>query len=316
MSSEVTVFEPSLPITKEDLKGVKERRRILKEFIRDQMIEGIDNDYAIVPGTQKRSLLKPGAEKLSQLFGLGVRIVLKDKEIDLHLNFAMFSYTMEVYHLRTGAIVSQCEGSCNSYEKKYRFRSNNGAKEEAPIGDLMNTLMKMAQKRGYVGAVIQATGASDFYTQDVDDAEDREQLGIKPSPAKATAKVNVKSAKSTDENSAPRCCEKPMMASKYHQNTWYCPACKSTQPMHEAAASGPTSSSTRATPAGISAEENTAKRDQVAMEVGRIAIKMKMNHSQLLAKAKKSFGKDLSTLTLEEIEFFKETLLAEFDHAG
>ena len=32
-----------------------------------------------------------------------------------------------------------------------------------------NTIQKMAQKRAYVGAILNATGASEFYTQDVED---------------------------------------------------------------------------------------------------------------------------------------------------
>ena len=34
---------------------------------------------------------------------------------------------------------------------------------------LKNTIMKMAQKRAFVGAILLATGASEFFTQDVED---------------------------------------------------------------------------------------------------------------------------------------------------
>lgn len=230
MSNEIQVFDSRLPITKQDLADVSDRRKALKEFVRTQMNEG--TDYGIIPGTQKQSLYKPGAEKLANLFGVGVRIVAKDKEIDHHQNFAMFSYTMEAYHLRTGTIIGQCEGACNSFEKKYKNRTVQGAKEETPIGDVINTLMKMAQKRAYVGVIIQATGASDFYTQDIDDAQDAEALGVKPEPKKAKVAVpSVTKAKSADETAAPVCCDRPMMISKFHEDTWYCPKCKSSAPM-------------------------------------------------------------------------------------
>lgn len=223
--NEVAVFEPILPVTKQDLDAEFERRKILKEFVQSQMLEGVD--YGIIPGTKTQSLYKPGAEKLAQLFGVGVRISSKDKEIDLHQNFAMFSYTMEAYHLRTGTVIAQCEGSTNSHEKKWKTRYAAGAKEETPIGDIMNTLMKMAQKRGYVGVIIQATGASDFYTQDIDDAEDAAANGVKTEPKRAKASVpGVKSASSTDESSTPQCCGRSMMVSKFDPNSWYCPACK------------------------------------------------------------------------------------------
>jgi len=43
--------------------------------------------------------------------------------------------------------------------------------ENPDIIGLKNTLMKMAQKRSFVGAMLLATGASQFYTQDVEDLE-------------------------------------------------------------------------------------------------------------------------------------------------
>lgn len=235
MSAEIVVFDPTLPITKSDLDNAHDRRKLLKEFIQNQMVDGVD--FGIIPGCPKPTLFKPGAEKLAQLFGLGVRISMKDKEIDLHSNFAMFSYTMETYHLRTGTVISQCEGSCNSHEIKYRTRKRQGAQEETPIGDIMNTLMKMAQKRGYVGAIMQATGASDFYTQDIDDPADAAQNNIKPPPTVAKASVGVKSAKSTDENSLEVCsCGNKMMISKFPdpnfpQGYWYCGKCKEKRAM-------------------------------------------------------------------------------------
>lgn len=47
---------------------------------------------------------------------------------------------------------------------------------------LQNTIMKMAQKRAFVGAVLMATGASEFFTQDVEDMELKvdEELPVAP----------------------------------------------------------------------------------------------------------------------------------------
>lgn len=233
----LTVIHPSL--ISGDLSRMDESRKILREFVRSQMLEGVD--HTVIPGTQSQSLLKPGAEKLAKLFGLGSRIVAKDKEIDVHNNFAMFSYTVEIFHLASGKTLAQCEGSCNSQEKKYRFRRGRGGEqEETQIGDVMNTLAKMAQKRAYVGAVISATGASDFYTQDIEDKEDMEQLGIQPKaapPARVRAPIpQVRTARSRDESTgAPICCSQSMMVSKYDDNTWYCPKCRAKQARGSAA---------------------------------------------------------------------------------
>ena len=95
-------------------------------------------------------------------------------------------------------IIATCEGSCNSHEKKYKERRvyekvqmsrKDGSTydkrvergvESTPVTDVLNTLQKMAQKRAYVGAVILATGASDFFNQDIDDPQDAATLGITP----------------------------------------------------------------------------------------------------------------------------------------
>lgn len=216
----------TLPITKHEVDALAARRQVLRDYVSSQMVEGVD--FGTIPGTPKPTLYKPGAEKLSQLFGFAARIVHRDKEIDLHHNFAMFSYTYEIYHVATNRVVAQCEGSTNSHEKKWKMRGN----QETPIGDLMNTLMKMAQKRAYVGAVIQATGASDFYTQDLDSVEDAESAGVKAPPRTVKASVpGVKSARATDESQAPICCDRPMMVSKFEKDTWYCPNCKNKKAM-------------------------------------------------------------------------------------
>lgn len=48
--------------------------------------------------------------------------------------------------------------------KTYRIQNED-------ILGLQNTIMKMSQKRAFVGAVLMATGASEFFTQDVEDME-------------------------------------------------------------------------------------------------------------------------------------------------
>lgn len=228
MANEVIEFPvkaeaQNLPVTREAVDKLKAQRALLKEFVQSQLREGVD--YGTFPGTDKDALFKPGAEKLAQLFGLGVKVVLSDRIIEREGNFAMFTYRAEAYPLRSpDLVIATCEGSINSQEKKYRerrlFKSvkmtrQDGSQydkrvadgmEVTPITDVLNTLIKMAQKRAYVGAVILATGASDFFTQDIDDAEDAKTLGIVPKtePARAQASIpGVKSAAS-QEQGAPQ----------------------------------------------------------------------------------------------------------------
>lgn len=180
----------SMPVTRADLTSLIEKKAVIKDFIRGQLNEGINGDYAVVPGTNSKSLLKPGAEKLMLLFGLRSEIEKVSEILDHNGNFAMFTYKASIFHIKSGIKIAECEASCNSKEKKYATRgewrkNEKGVSEktqvETPMYDILNTLMKMCQKRAIVGAVILATGASDFFTQDLDDDTDAQQLGVKPS---------------------------------------------------------------------------------------------------------------------------------------
>lgn len=169
-------FKRELSLSGDDINRVVGHLAQVQEAVSKVLKEGIDNDYGIVPGTKKKALLKPGAEKLLKLFGLGARFRITDKEFDRYENFAMFTYECEVYHLKTGIVLANCEGTANSQEVKYKERSKYvqgvfAGKEVTPICDILNTLKKMAQKRALVGAVIIATAASDYFTQDEEEIE-------------------------------------------------------------------------------------------------------------------------------------------------
>lgn len=162
MANDIVVSDQrnlSVELTNSAVSALSNQRIQLKEFIKSQLTDKVD--YGTIPGTPKPTLFKPGAEKLANIFQLGSRIVDVQKEVSFEAPpFAMFTYTIEMFHLPSGKIIAQCQGSCNSEEKKYK---------KVGIGDLLNTLQKMAQKRAYVGAVVIATGASDFFTQDLED---------------------------------------------------------------------------------------------------------------------------------------------------
>jgi len=74
----------------------------------------------------------------------------------------MISYKIccELIHIPTGHIVASGLGTANSLEKKHR---------NAQPWDIQNTLYKMACKRALVAATLNATAASDIFTQDLED---------------------------------------------------------------------------------------------------------------------------------------------------
>ena len=174
-----------LSLTGGDIQRVADHLKLVKEAVSKVMTEGINNDFAEIPGTRKKCLLKPGAEKLMRLFGLGVRFKKIENIFDRFENFAMYSYEAEIYHLRTGTVIASCEGTANSQEQKYKEKKqyqNNVVVGMVPIPvpDIVNTLKKMAQKRAMVGAVIIAVGASDYFSQDEDEVQEQKPVYKKP----------------------------------------------------------------------------------------------------------------------------------------
>jgi hypothetical protein len=135
----------------------------------------LGKDFDRIPGTDKPTLLKPGAEILCKVFKFaqGKADVL-DKSEDWEKG--VFSYTigMPLIHIDSGMQIAYGIGAANSMEKKHRYRSQevNGQKiqiENPDPADLQNTLIKMANKRAFVDAVLKATGASRMFTQDMED---------------------------------------------------------------------------------------------------------------------------------------------------
>lgn len=182
-----------------DAAQVVERKKLVDELIRDNMVQGVD--YGKVPGTNKDTLFKGGAEQLASWFGYAIRFPDDRKRMkeDWAGGVFAYSYVCEIVDRRTGTVVAECEGSANSKETKYRWRylfesevkeagldpktlekqrrkSKKTGKpytvykvENTEPFDLLNTLQKMAQKRGMVGATLIATAQSGRFTQDVED---------------------------------------------------------------------------------------------------------------------------------------------------
>jgi hypothetical protein len=127
------------------------QRNLLVSFIKSQMVA--QHDYGNIPGVKEKSLFKAGAERLATLFNLGVQLHQVSAKEDYDKGFFAYCYRATVRD-RTGFILAECEGVCNSKEKKYRTQD--------PFS-IVNTISKMAQKRAYVGAVILACNASSFF---------------------------------------------------------------------------------------------------------------------------------------------------------
>lgn len=148
-------------------------------------------DFGAVPGTDKPTLLKPGAERVALAFGcyygeprITEREVDHDREVkwvkrrkvwrnqfkgdreftwaeETGVSLGLYRYVVEVpvIHRETGLVVGAGIGACSTMESKYIDRPR----------DSENTVLKMAHKRALVGAALITFGLSDQFTQDVED---------------------------------------------------------------------------------------------------------------------------------------------------
>jgi hypothetical protein len=91
-----------------------------------------DVDFGQIPGTNKPTLLKPGAEKLLTFFGLTKRFTVLEKVedwmgTDHGGEFFYYMYRCALY--KGEQLIAESDGSCNSHESKYRWRK---AERECP----------------------------------------------------------------------------------------------------------------------------------------------------------------------------------------
>jgi hypothetical protein len=127
------------------------------------------HDYGIIPGCEKPSLLKPGAEKINMLMGVATGYEIMGKEEDFDKGF--YAYSIRCFLSKSGMTICEGVGSCNSKEKKYVTQDPHS---------IANTILKMAKKRAYVDATLSLASLSDIFTQDI---EDMPELAIRGSNA-------------------------------------------------------------------------------------------------------------------------------------
>lgn len=186
--SSLPSYVPTMAIS---LEKAQEQLRLLQQFVQSQMVPG--EDYGKIPGVDKPSLFKAGAEKLLNIYGFAVQFSLVDKIEDWEHGRFSYTYKATIVNKRTGLVEAETVGNANSMEARYRYNwvpafkvpknvdkstlatreTKNGKtlyrlENEDPY-TLVNTLMKMSQKRALVGATLAATRSSGIFTQDVED---------------------------------------------------------------------------------------------------------------------------------------------------
>ncbi|MFA5376909.1 MAG: hypothetical protein WC455_14255 [Dehalococcoidia bacterium] len=218
MTNEIVVSDPNFLAPAASVANALAVYQAKKEFINGVLRPSVD--YGTIAGSDKPALFKPGAEKMVSFFGLSPVFediqTAEDWTGEQHGGEPFFYYRQKCRLFKGDRLIATADGSCNSWEKKYRYRSSErvcpncgkatiikgraeygggwvcfakkggcGAKfrdgdpaiEKQEIGQIknpdvseqVNTILKMAQKRALVAAVLIGTAISDYFTQDVED---------------------------------------------------------------------------------------------------------------------------------------------------
>lgn len=97
-----------------------EQRKLLGQYVAQHMTEGVD--YGVIPGTANKALLKPGAEKLTQLFRCIPRFTIEEKIEDWDRQLFYYRFACQILN-QDGQVVAEGVGSCSTYESRYRWRT-------------------------------------------------------------------------------------------------------------------------------------------------------------------------------------------------
>ena len=203
------------------LDAVRTRMMELQAFIKGQMIE--KEDFGVIPGTQKPTLYKPGAEKLCNFYGLVPRFDFVEKEDDWEAGRFAYVVKCTLTHIRSDQVVSTAIGECNSWEARYRYRwlwpnqvigaipadaPKNKRGQIRVINDdpysLRNTILKMAQKRALVAATLMATRSSGLFTQDLEDLAANGAIDVDYTETPPKSETKAENRKTAPPQSANR----------------------------------------------------------------------------------------------------------------
>jgi hypothetical protein len=127
---------PRALVLAEALKEDTEQRAILAEYVEQHMTEGVD--YGAIPGTpqevevfvggkkkkmRKNNLLKPGAEKLFDLFRCRPEYDFLAREVDRETGLYSYEMRCRAVNRETNTVLNEGVGSASSYESKHRYRN-------------------------------------------------------------------------------------------------------------------------------------------------------------------------------------------------
>lgn len=207
-------------VDEQAVTDLRRRRDLLQALMRDTMVEGLH--YGAPPGTERPTLLKPGAEMLCSMFRLSPSFDVQLRELPQNHREYTATCTLSAWD---GRQIASGIGSATTMESKHRWRyaqrkcpecgveairkgkngwfcgtqkggcgvnfpasdkriavQGAGKVENPDIADVWNTVLKMAVKRAHTAATLLATAASDLFLLEEEAEEDRVEQAQQQQP--------------------------------------------------------------------------------------------------------------------------------------
>ncbi len=148
-----------------------------------------DVHYGVIPGTDKPTLYKQGAEVLCMAFRVADSYQVEDLSTP---DVVRYRVTCVGSHQVNGLVLGEGMGEASSAEAKYKWRKAFDDEYEATPpnmrrvtfgkyknkqvrtepADLANTILKMANKRAKIAMTINVTACGDMFGQDLEDMDE------------------------------------------------------------------------------------------------------------------------------------------------
>jgi len=148
-----------------------------------------DVHYGIIPGTDKPTLYKQGAEVLCMAFRVADSYQVEDLST---ADTVRYRVTCTGVHQVNGVVLGTGMGEASSGEEKYKWRKawdeefdatpanmrriKSGKYKTKQVrtepADLANTILKMANKRAKIAMTINVTACGDMFGQDLEDMDE------------------------------------------------------------------------------------------------------------------------------------------------
>lgn len=195
MATELQIARTDSQFEAITIDQLKWRQQQVHKLLTEVLKEGLDDDYAKIPGTKKLTLLKPGAEKICNLFCFVPTLRVEEFRDGDDVTFRVWVSLSTA----SGRLLGEGIGQASTKETKFAWRKAVCPEEyeaaepsqrrlkwfvddrtgdagttlqirETPA-DKENNMLKIGKKRGLIDAVLTITGTSNLFTQDVEPEE-------------------------------------------------------------------------------------------------------------------------------------------------